>query len=222
MPQSSYGPPTRSLYIGAAGEHYIMAECFRNQLEAFKLPIDKGFDLVVTTACRHFEGADALHADRPELPVYLQVKSLRIRLEAASLDDRPEGRGWFQLKHSDLELLARAPNSALACVLFIDEDQSHHLRGQRAFAWWHSSAELDDLERRGFLGRDPSGEHARLNVVFRDPAQRSQDRQHAYLALTKDRDQARLHGSANHMVPAAQFDFGRLPSVAGQALARER
>lgn len=217
MSHSHNGPPTRSLYIGAAGEHHIMAECFRNQIEAFKLPIDKGFDLVATTACRHFEGAAGVHADRPELPVYLQVKSTRVRVEAGSPEERPEARGHFPIKRADLELLRRAPNSALACVLFIDEDASLHLRGQRAYAWWHSSAELERLAGGGFFGIDPSsGDRVLLHFVFRDPARNSPDRQHTYLALTKDREQARLHGSGNFMVPPSQFDFSKLPSVAAQ------
>lgn len=212
--QSQNGIPTRSLYIGAAGEHYIMAECFRNQMEAFKLPIDKGFDLVATNACRHFDGADPMHAGRPELPIYLQVKSLRARLVAASTDSRPEAKGFFPIKTSDLDLLARTPNAALACVLFIDEDASCHLRGQRAFAWWHSSADLRMLADKGFVSEDPGGHGARINVVFRDPAEGSSGKQHTYLALSRTKDGHDDTAPTKYMVPLERFDFGALPFAA--------
>lgn len=77
--KSSSSVPTEFLYIGAAGEHYIMSECFRHNMEAFKLPIDKGFDLVVTRAYRHLSRLDDVRKPvdpgLPDTPIYVQVKS---------------------------------------------------------------------------------------------------------------------------------------------------
>ena len=214
MAREPNGCPTRSLYIGAAGEHYIMAECFRNQMEAFKLPIDKGFDLVVTNAARHFQIADPRASPLGELPVYLQVKSLRIRPEASMPSLRPEDSRFFPIKRADLDLLLRTPNSALACVLFIDENESRHLRGQRAFAWWHSSAQLRELADESFFEPEPGGIGLRLNVMYRGVAEQTQERQNAYVTLT--REHARR---SSLLLDAGLFDFGSLPTLA-DAIAR--
>lgn len=216
--QSQNGVPTHSLYIGAAGEHYIMSECFRHRMEAFKLPIDKGFDLVVTNAYRHLDAGSNKVVDADERPVYLQVKSLQADPQAPQPGQRPEWRSGFRIKRSDLDLLLRTPNSALACVLFLEEDGSAYIQGRTSFAWWHSSAQLRDLAESGHFVEEEGSECLLLNVLFRGCAEGAAN-QNAYLVLRR-KAQGWSHAGqlANgDPVPLAQFNFSALNRLGSAA-----
>jgi len=209
--QSQNGVPTRSLYIGAAGEHYIMSECFRHRMEAFKLPIDKGFDLIVTHAYHHLDPGTHDAPGAPEIPIYLQVKSLQAKPEAQKAGQRPEWRSFFRIKRVDLDLLLRTRNSALACVLFVEENSSIYIHGRTAFAWWHSSEQLRALASSGHFVDDVNPACVQLNVRFIERSEGARN-ENAYLKLMRA---DRRHGHAGDLangenVPLAQFDFGSL------------
>ena len=209
--QSQNGVPTRSLYIGAAGEHYIMSKCFRHCMEAFKLPIDKGFDLVVTNAYRHLDAAANEPQVPGEAPIYLQVKSLQAAPRAPQPGQRPEWRSFFRIKRADLDLLLRTPNSALACVLFVEEDSSVYIHGRTAFAWWYSSAQLRALADSDHFVDDPNPAYVQLNVRFIERSAGAAN-ENTYLKLMrKDKRPSHAGQLANgEQVPLAQFDFGSL------------
>lgn len=213
--------PTRLLYIGAAGEHLVMSECFRSNMEAFKLPIDKGFDLVVTQAYRHLD-RHAVSARRraspaPDTaPIYLQVKSRQADPTVSSQFPaaRPAWEGCFPIKRSDLDLICDTPNSGLACVLFVPV-RGALLRGRTAYAWWMSSAYVSDLRERGHFIGHPGDECLELWVKYVEPKRDSGRRENIYVSLLKQHGGAAPIGerSSGDLLAPELFDFSQLPSL---------
>lgn len=216
--KSSSSIPTEYLYIGAAGEHYIMSECFRHNMEAFKLPIDKGFDLVVTRAYRHLSRLDDAPrpVDRsvPETPIYVQVKSRQAAPVAPQKEkgERPSWEGYFPIKPADLDLICATPNSALACVLFV-ETRGELMRSRTAYAWWMSSAYVNQLRDAGHFIAMPNKDALELWVRYVEPAPDSGYKQNTYVSLLK---QCQIKGSepgkksSGFLLSEERFDFGRL------------
>ncbi|RNF31485.1 hypothetical protein NM04_06940 [Massilia aurea] len=208
--------PAQFLYIGAAGEHHVMSECFRNCYEAFKLPIDKGFDLVVTRAYVHFDAGIDSHLPADEAPIYLQVKSRQVRLTVPDNPaERPYWEGCFYIKPAELDLLIRTSNSALACVLFF-HNQSEYMQSRTAIAWWMPSEQLAELRSDHFLESKDS-ENLELWVRYRDLAIASTSRQNEYVGLRKQSGSmnAKPGELANGKLIAPEcFDFGKLSAKA--------
>lgn len=213
--------PTRSLYIGAAGEHHIMSECFRHNMEAFKLPIDKGFDLVVTRAYSHlslFERRNSPRSDASQIddtPTYLQVKSLQIepKLQNATSNVRPEWKGYFLLKTADLDLLCETENSALACVLFVEYENSVYLSGRTAFSWWIPSNSLKKLRNTKHFIEESGSEVVRLNVLYKEPAKDKLQNQNTYISFRKQSGSFQAAPgelASGEMLDKSLFDFGQL------------
>lgn len=218
LPPPDAPTPIHFLYAGAAGEHYVMSECFRHGREAFKLPIDRGFDLVVTRAYAHLKQSE--HAGGAmdagvvdDQPVYLQVKSLRIDPRPAGGSTRPESRGYFRIKNSDLDLLCATRNSALACVLLMESDTSDYLIGRTSIAWWLPSLYLRDLRARGHFIAEP-GACSKLFFLFKDQSPvPTTARENAYVSLGRQscvRDAAPGELASGDLVERKYFDFSRL------------
>ncbi|RUP35400.1 MAG: hypothetical protein EKK45_01245 [Curvibacter sp.] len=213
--------PTKLLYLGAAGEHHVMSECFRHQREAFKLPVDRGFDLVVTDAHRHLAkaeiGASNTYPPSPDgPPLYLQVKSRQahpVAPAAEAGDDRPRWEGSFTIKASDLRLICETPNAFLVCVLFIDiSDQLSKAR--TAYAWWMSSAKVKQLrDSKHFIKSKSSGEELELHACYVEPAPNAPYVQNSYIALFKQhqgKDAVPGQLSSSERIPKDCFDFRKL------------
>jgi len=200
-----------------------MSECFRHNMEAFKLPIDKGFDLVVTRAYSHlsrFERRNSPRSDAPQIddtPTYLQVKSLQIepKLQNARSNDRPKWEGHFLLKTADLDLLCETKNSALACVLFVKYESSVYLSGLTAFSWWIPSNSLKKLRNTNYFIKESDNEVFSLNVLYKEPAKDKLQNQHTYISLRKQSGSFEAASGAlasGGMLDKSLFDFGQLGS----------
>lgn len=212
--------PTKYLYLGAAGEHHVMAECFRHQREAFKLPIDRGFDLVITNAYRHLSRADvaAPTTSLPtsdEAPLYVQVKSRQAKPErpsGESRSERPSWEGCFSIKVSDLRLICDTPNAILACVLFIDTSDQLSM-ARTAYAWWMSSSKVKDLRDTGHFFKTESAEELALWVRYTEPAPNSSSEQNTYISLFRQsRSRTAVLGerASGELLDRECFDFGKL------------
>lgn len=212
--------PTKLLYLGAAGEHHVMSECFRHQREAFKLPIDRGFDLVITDAYRHLSQVEnATSADRPQTPdgapLYLQVKSRHAKPEpipSEESDQRPRWQGCFPIKESDLRLICETANAFLVCVLFIDiSDRLSQAR--TAYAWWMSSTKVKQLRDTGHFIKAEGTDGLALWVRYTEPAPNSNYAQNTYVSLFKQhRGKNAMPGqlSSGEVLDRDSFNFGKL------------
>ena len=207
--------PIRFLYLGAAGEHYIMSECYRSNMESFtqtsptkttksaqpsrrrdgqrrliyrllsKLPIDRGFDLAVTTAYKHFKAVeDGKNQPTPEAPIYLQVKSSSAACnEELKPGQRPRWTGKFHIKPSELSLICETSNSALACVAFVESVSDLSL-ARTTFAWWITSESVKELhEKNYFIKKDE--ETLTLNYKIVGEGTDSTHKQNTYVELMR-------------------------------------
>lgn len=211
---------TKLLYLGAAGEHHVMSECFRHQREAFKLPIDRGFDLVVTDAYRHLSRADGAASttdlQAPEgAPLYLQVKSRQAKPESPSSGNgirRPCWKGCFSIKDSDLRLICDTPNAILACVLFIDTSDELS-KARTAYAWWMPSTKVKKLRDTNHFIKSATPEALELWVRYTEPAPNNNYAQNTYISLFKQRQgKTAAPGdlSSSELLDREYFDFKRL------------
>jgi hypothetical protein len=210
---------TRLLYLGAAGEHHVMSECFRHQREAFKLPIDRGFDLVVTDAYRHLSRADITTpqtglpaSDEP--PLYVQVKSRQAKPAHMSEhgDQRPRWEGCFSVKDSDLRLICDTPNAILACVLFIDTSDQLSM-ALTAYAWWMSSTKAKRLRETNHFIKTETSETRELWVRYTEPAPNTNFAQNTCISLFKQhqgKTAAPGDRSSGELLGRERFDFGKL------------
>lgn len=216
--QNSNSVPTSLLYIGAAGEHHVISECFRHNMEAFKLPIDKGFDLVVTRAYTHLarlENTSTPPQQVPsEMPMYLQVKSRQASLTSTgdTENDRPSWEGCFPIKPMDLDLICATPNAALVCVLFF-ETRDQLIRSRTAYAWWMSSKHVQRLRDSKHFIVTPDKDRLELWVRYKEPAAESSYKQHTHISLRRqDARRTAKPGdrATGELLSEAVFDFGRL------------
>lgn len=209
--------PINLLYLGAAGEHHVMSECFRHQREAFKLPIDRGFDLVVTDAYRHLSLAGMTSSETPSPmpegpPLYLQVKSRQGNPSVGVHDKRPRWEGCFPIKDSDIRLICNTPNAFLVCVLFIDaSDQLSKAR--TAYAWWMSSTKVKQLRDTGHFIKTQTPGALELWVRYSEPAPDTNQAQNTYISLFKQhqgKDAVPGQRSSGDLLDKDCFDFGKL------------
>lgn len=209
--------PTELLYLGAAGEHHVMSECFRHHREAFKLPIDRGFDLVVTDAYRHLSRAEmpssTTHPPMPEgAPLYLQVKSRQAKPSAGDGDARPRWEGCFPIKSSDIRLICDTPNAFLVCVLFVDaSDQLSKAR--TAYAWWMPSKKVKQLHDTGHFIKTETPDALQLWVRYTEPALETNQAQNTYVSLFKQHQGKNAvvgQRSSGELLDRDCFDFGKL------------
>lgn len=209
--------PTNLLYLGAAGEHHVMSECFRHQREAFKLPIDRGFDLVVTDAYRHLAREEippstTLPPTPEGAPLYLQVKSRQATPSAGGCDTRPRWEGCFPIKGSDIRLICDTPNAFLVCVLFVDaSDQLSKAR--TAYAWWMSSTKVKQLRETGHFIQTQTPDAWELWVRYTEPAPDTNYVQNTYISLLKQhqgKDAVLGQRSSGQLLDKDCFDFGKL------------
>lgn len=213
--------PTKSLYLGAAGEHHVMAECFRHYREAFKLPIDRGFDLVITNAYKHLSAAEVAATrettSTPDAaPLYVQVKSRQGKLERpkqGGSDARPSWEGAFNIKISDLSLICDTPNAILACVLFIDTSDQLSM-ARTAYSWWLSSAKVRELREAGYFFETDNHAELALWVRYTQPSPSSTAKQNTYISLYRQ-SRSRLASpgdrASGELLERECFDFEKLP-----------
>ncbi|MEI2428853.1 hypothetical protein RDV84_24875 [Lysobacter yananisis] len=147
------------LYRGYSAEHWISGELFARSFEAFRLPADFGFDLVVTNQLKASKG-EVEHAD--VFPFAFQVKSRWVTAEQINTgaNNRPQAEFAYRLKQSELELLEGHRNSAIAFVFYL----TPQMQAPRMFVV--HSRDLGTLKSDGFLREVKDG--FELLVRFHD------------------------------------------------------
>jgi hypothetical protein len=187
-----------------------MSECFRHNMEAFKLPIDKGFDLVVTRASQHIGISAPADAPAVDRPILLQVKSVQITDPPRQEKDRVVWPFSFSIKAEDVDLICNVPNSALVCVVFM-LDTNDYSSGRTAYAWWIPSAAVAAMKSKGYFLTNPKNPE-KLQLM-------GELRKNKQLYVTMLRASKTSAGTATgYTVKASQFDFAKLCAEALHAL----
>lgn len=162
------------LYQGFEAEYLVTSALFGAGLEAFKLPGDYGFDLLVSDQWRSTRSrtvAEPLCDTRMPFPYVLQVKSRRAQLSDIRLVEGVERRELemkFSLKQHEYDLLVADERSFLVCVLFMPPDQ--RTVSVRPLTFWLTGAQLRNMHEREYLiaSIDDRGQPwLTLNVVYR-------------------------------------------------------
>ncbi|KVT58073.1 hypothetical protein [Burkholderia ubonensis] len=162
------------LYQGFEAEYLVASALFGAGLEAFKLPGDFGFDLLVSNQLeetRDRPSPDAVDAYRAPFPYALQVKSRRVRTEDIRLVnglDRRELEMTFILNPHEYDLLISSERAFLVCVLFLPPDQRS--LSARPLIFWLKGRQLQAMHEREYLQEsvDERGQaRLTLHVVYR-------------------------------------------------------
>ena len=138
------------LYKGFEAEHYVAGKLFSVGYEAFKLPADFGFDLMVTNQKEKSMGPHQkgrLH----EPPFAVQVKSRGLRASdfKTAASGRDEGRVSVSIKKEELDLLISKKRNFLVVVLFVDGDERRF--EDRAIHFWFGSGHIKALLEQGYF-----------------------------------------------------------------------
>ncbi|CAJ5346492.1 Uncharacterised protein [Burkholderia pseudomallei] len=162
------------LYQGFEAEYLVASALFGTGLEAFKLPGDFGFDLLVSNqwkATRDRSLSTASPDGHAPFPYALQVKSRRARAEDIHLVDGLERRELdmsFSLKQHEYDLLIADEQAFLVCVLFMPPDQ--RAVSVRPLMFWLKGGQLQAMGEREYLmpSVDDRGQQwLTLHVVYR-------------------------------------------------------
>jgi hypothetical protein len=156
------------LYLGFEAEHYIAGKFFSRGLEAFRLPADFGFDLLVTDQMKRALGGSDQES-RSGMPYAVQVKSRRLGFEMfveAASTGRLVASTAFPIKREDLDLIAKTSNSFLVCVVFIEGRNG--IFDHKAVTFWFDSKSVKKLDELGYFINEPgTSEKTVLNVEIR-------------------------------------------------------
>jgi hypothetical protein len=148
------------LYRGFEAEHYVAGKLFPVGYEAFMLPADFGFDLIVTNQKERSRGP-RLEGRLLEPPFAIQIKSRRLMSSdfRPSTSGRDEAEVFISVKKEDLDLLVSTNYSFLVIVLFIQGDAKRF--EDRTIHFWFSSAHVNALVERGYFLPDENDRRVR-------------------------------------------------------------
>lgn len=165
------------LYSGFEAEHFVTGKFFGAGLEAFKLPADFGFDLLVSNQKETSMGTAVPVKRTSPFPYAVQVKSRRITdvhfVEGPN--GRPEAIINFKISSSEFELLSAEARSYLACVAFPPAKEISI--ADQVLYFWLSGFQLALLHKHMYLREvtDNGKRQYELQVGFRFlPAQSRQ------------------------------------------------
>lgn len=162
------------LYRGFEAEYLVASALFGTGLEAFKLPGDFGFDLMVSNqwkVTRDRAAPSGAGVGHVPFPYALQVKSRRARAEDIRLVDGLERRELemsFSLKPHEYDLLVTDTQAFLICVLFMPPDE--RAVSVRPLIFWLQGRQLQAMHEREYLWSrvDDRGQRwLTLRVVYR-------------------------------------------------------
>ncbi|MBN1832083.1 MAG: hypothetical protein JW896_08220 [Deltaproteobacteria bacterium] len=138
------------LYRGFEAEHYVAGKLFSVGYEAFKLPADFGFDLMVTNQKEQSMGPRQ-KGRLLEPPFAVQVKSRSLRSSdfQTAASGRDEARVSVSIKKESLDLLVGTKRNFLVVVLFVDGDARRF--EDRAIHFWFGSDHINALLERGYF-----------------------------------------------------------------------
>jgi hypothetical protein len=148
------------LYRGFEAEHYVAGKLFSAGYEAFVLPADFGFDLIVTNQKERSMGP-RVKGRLLEPPFAVQIKSRRLMSSdfRPSTSGRDEAEVSISVKKEDLDLLISTNYSFLVIVLFIQGDAKRF--EDRTIHFWFSSAHVNALDKRGYFLPDENDRRVR-------------------------------------------------------------
>jgi len=148
------------LYRGFEAEHYVAGKLFAAGYEAFMLPGDFGFDLIVTNQKERSIGP-RLQGRCLEPPFAVQIKSRRLISSdfRSSTSGRDEAEVSISIKREYLDLLVSTDYSFLVIVLFI-QGQGKRFE-DRTIHFWFSSTHVNALVERGYFLHDEKDRRVR-------------------------------------------------------------
>jgi len=148
------------LYRGFEAEHYVAGKLFSVGYEAFKLPADFGFDLMVTNQKEQSIGPRQ-KGRLLEPPFAVQVKSRSFRSSdfQTVASGRDEAQVSVSIKKEDLDLLVSTKRNFLVVVLFVQGDASRF--EDRAIHFWVGSGHVNSLLERGYFLPDEADRRVR-------------------------------------------------------------
>jgi hypothetical protein len=148
------------LYRGFEAEHYVAGKLFSAGYEAFVLPADFGFDLIVTNQKERSKGP-RVKGRLLEPPFAVQIKSRRLIPSnfLPSTSGRDEAEVSISIKKEDLDLLVNTNYSFLVIVLFVKGDEKRF--EDRTIHFWFSSTHINALDKRGYFLPDEKDRRVR-------------------------------------------------------------
>jgi hypothetical protein len=149
-----------SLYKGFEAEHYVAGKLFSVGYEAFKLPGDFGFDLIVTNQKEQSMGPPQKgRLLEPPFAVQVKCRSLKSSDFQTAASGRDEARVSISMKKEDLDLLVGAKRNFLIIVLFVQGDASRF--EDRTVHFWLASDHVNALLERGYFIQDEADRRVR-------------------------------------------------------------
>lgn len=142
------------LYLGFEAEYYIMGRLFGAGYEAFKMPADFGFDILVTN--QKEQSLKSKTKQRHIQPPYaLQIKSRRVKKEDFynGPNGRQKARVEFTIKKQDLDLIISQDNAYLVCVIYLSD--SLGLITNKVIYFWLHSLHLQQIQSLGGFRQQP-------------------------------------------------------------------
>ncbi|MGM3304839.1 hypothetical protein ACSQ6I_02460 [Anabaena sp. WFMT] len=142
------------LYLGFEAEYYIMGRLFGAGYEAFKMPADFGFDILVTNQKEQSLPSKTKQRD-VQPPYALQVKSRRIKEEDFQnvQNGRPELIVAFTITSKNLDLMLSHDNAYLICVIFVTDLSG--IITNKVIHFWLSKSHLQDIKSLGGFRKQP-------------------------------------------------------------------
>lgn len=157
------------LYFGFQAENLVAGQLFGAGFEAFKLPGDFGYDLMVTSQRHASLGSTNKTARKIEKPYVVQVKSRRVLASDFSEgpNQRPEVNIAFRIRSSEYDLLIEEQNAFLVLVAYLPPAERVVL--PPTLCIWLSGPQLSLMMDNSYLTAEKNGAttHFRLDIVAR-------------------------------------------------------
>jgi hypothetical protein len=157
------------LYSGFQAEYLVAGKLFGAGLEAFKLPADFGFDLLVTNQKETSIGPAHAVQRAHSFPYAVQVKSRRVveDMYTPGPNSRIEVVVNFRLSNSELDLMSSEDRSYLVCIAFLPAKPE--VLGEPALYFWLKGSQLTALHQHSYLREIVHADTAQydLKVGFR-------------------------------------------------------
>jgi hypothetical protein len=142
-----------SLYKGFEAEYYVAGKFFSVGYEAFKLPGDFGFDLIVTNQKEQSIGPrQEGRLFEPPFSVQVKCRTLRSSDFRRPASGRDEAQVSISIKKEHLDLLIGAKNNFLIIVLFVQGDERRF--EERTVHFWLGSNHINALLELGYFMPD--------------------------------------------------------------------
>ena len=175
-------------YNGNGGEYFLMASLSRRRYDAFKLPVDYGFDVL---AMDPLTAASRLHDE--VVPYYFQVKTVYVKdLKPAVLMTKNGLRKVVQipvkLKKDTLDLMRSDTNKALVIYVY-DRNRRHtglELEDCPSFYFWINGEDMENYS--SILVQEERTDYVVcwINIVYPEHPERLSDEensQNTYVTL---------------------------------------